>query len=133
MTYFQIKVVLIMLVVVGYGALTGDQRNNYGHNIVVGQKLLMVVTSLMWCKPKDTDAIVDPHGRARLPRPKPWQMMVFLRGVPELIKHTQQYMHWRDLEEAYLKLDPRERAEYIFLCVDNGSGFDPTDDVGAYY
>ena len=114
--------------------LHGDSRNFYDHNIAVANKLLMEVTGVMICKPPSKiETLADEQGRPRLPRPHPSSMCAFLRGVPNLAKGCTQYMHWCDIEEAYLSMPPDDRPEYLFVSVDNGSGFEPTDEIGWYY
>ena len=114
--------------------LDGDDRNKYDHNIVLGAKLLMENSGVVICRaPPDTNTVKDEFGREHLPRPRPVDMCCTLRPVYENQKGCAQYMHWQDIEAAYLSIGEGERPEYIIVSVDNGSGYDPTDELGTYY
>ena len=65
----------------------------------------------------------------------PHAMCSFLRSVPRMQKdkYCQQLRHAQDIEATYLAIDPNERPGYIFISLDNGDGFDPTDEMLVYY
>lgn len=77
--------------------------------------------------------MLDQHGRKHKHRPVQVDMCCFLRAVPDEEQFTQQFLHWADIEETYLAIPDSERPEYIFLCTDNGSGYDPTDEMGQHF
>ena len=114
--------------------LKGDERDWYDHNNAVAKKLLLEVTGIVECQPPQNSSIMtDELGRPRLPRPRPVAMYDYCRGVPQLVSGTQEYMHWADFEQSYLANPIEKRAAIIICCQDNGSGFDPTSRLGAYY
>lgn len=59
-------------------------------------------------------------------------MCCTLRAVPNYEAGCQTYLHWKDVEAAYLTL-PEPRPKYVFQTVDNGSGYDPTGEESQYY
>ena len=110
--------------------LEGDDRNAYDHSVVLGSRLLMDNTGVAICRMTDEKGeVIDQHGRPHLRRPKALDLCCFLRAVPDLEKGCTQYQHWLDIEETYLSILEEHRPHYLFLCSDNGSGYDPTDEV----
>ena len=110
-----------------------DGHDWYDHSTAEGRKMLMEVTGIVECRPPaKTDVMHDELGRPRLPRPRPYAMYDYCRGVPQLVSGTQEYMHWADMEASYTANPREERAEIVVCCQDNGSGFDPLSEVGAY-
>ena len=116
----------------GY-VLTGDDRDNYDHNHPVGKKLLVETTGIVELEPPENPTILtDEYGRPRYSRCTPVGMTCFNRAVPMLVKGTSQYSHWRD-QRAALDNVGDEKLDAAFWTVDNGSGFDPTDETNQYY
>ena len=115
--------------------LVADNRNQYDHNIVVGQKLLVETTGIAMCKSQPYKELTDDIGRPRLPRSKTFAMCDYIRGVPYHIKGTAQAVHFRDIRDALKTLPDGELPSVLCICGDNGyrSGFDPTDPVNQHY
>ena len=109
--------------------MRGDGRKFYDHHIAVGTKMLMEVTGIVMCQGTDGVPLKDQFDRQRLPRPRAIHMEVFIRGVPDLPSGCTQRLHWDNIESAYLSLAEDDRPEFLFISVDNGSGFDPTDEA----
>ena len=83
---------------------SGDSRNQYDHNTVVANKLLVETTGAVLCKPAPYKQLTDALGRPRLPRCRAFGMCDYIRGVPFTVKDTAQACHFRDIRKTLLTL-----------------------------
>lgn len=125
--------------------LIGDEHNNLDHNFTVafkGETLKFQTGGVAMCYvgPDDKiEKIKDEYGRKCYPRACLKEMYASNRSCIKLTENNGDpaKAHWDDIDfafqQTYGELDDKDKPSVYCVISDNGSGYNPSSEVNAYW